>query len=39
MTTTLKPAGRTLKEFQPLKPAEWKLLVAVVSGLTKRREE
>lgn len=75
MIAPIKPAGRTLAEFQPIKPAEqktpkaawyqelpaicnWKqltrlllwfetlfswvsslLLVAVVSGLTKRREE
>lgn len=32
MTTTVKPAGRTLAEFQPLKPAEQKLLSACRQG-------
>ena len=32
MTATLKPAGRTLAEFQPLKPAEQKLLEACRQG-------
>jgi len=33
MTVILKPAGRTLKEFQPLKPAEQKLLEACRLGV------
>ena len=32
MTTPLKPTGRTLAEFQPLKPAEQKLLEACRQG-------
>ena len=32
MTATRKPAGRTLAEFQPLKPAERKLLEACQQG-------
>ncbi|MCK9200561.1 MAG: hypothetical protein M0P59_11675 [Gallionella sp.] len=32
MTTSLKPTGRTLEEFQPLKPAEQKLLEACREG-------
>ena len=36
MSTPLKPAGRTLAEFQPLKPAEQKLLEACRQGTGAR---
>lgn len=36
MTAPLKPAGRTLAEFQPLKPAEQKLLEACRQGVETR---
>ncbi len=39
MTAALKPAGRTLAEFQPLKPAEEKLLSACRQGVAARISE